>query len=258
MNSNRPKLGQNFLVDTAWKERIVNSFSPQAGFGEIGPGHGELTELLLKKHSDFTVFEKDRELAKFHRGLNKYRVIEGDFLDWDFTIDEKPVENFSFIGNLPYESGTAIVKRMVERAPQVLEFVFMLQKEVVDRLMAKPRTRDYGSLSVLVQGQFEFTSIGQVPPSSFRPAPKVMSGVFRGTRRKSGAHLNDPKYHRFLMLAFSMKRKTLKNVLKSQLNSEKLKDLYQKFGWVETVRAEEISVDLWPEVYQWIESERKI
>lgn len=252
MRNDRPKLGQNFLIDADWQKRIVNAFRPEADFAEIGPGHGELTQYLSSIGRDFTVFEKDRELVELHRARKQYRVIEGDFLDWDFSFDGQPVKNFSFIGNLPYESGTAIVKRVVERADQVSSFVFMLQQEVVDRMLARHQTRDFGSLSILVQGQFDLELIGTVPPTSFRPAPKVVSRVFRGVRRKTGAHPLDPKYHKFLMVAFSMKRKTFKNVLKSQLVASEIKSLYGHFGWIETIRAEEISVDLWPQIYRWI------
>jgi 16S rRNA (adenine1518-N6/adenine1519-N6)-dimethyltransferase len=256
MNLTRPKLGQNFLVDKDWQQRIIDAFQPKGGFGEIGPGHGELTQHLSKKFSNFTVFEKDREFAKTHRLQTHYKTVEGDFLGWDFCLEEKKVSEFSFIGNLPYEAGTAIVKRIIERADQVDHFVFMLQKEVVDRMMAKPRTREFGSLSILVQGQYDLESIGTVPAKAFDPAPKVLSAVFRGNRRKNGAHPNDPKYHRFLMTAFSMKRKVLKNILKSQISLDQLKDLYKNFQWVDTIRAEEINVDLWPEIYAWIKAKR--
>src|SRR4051794_34036036 len=111
----RVKLGQNFLQDSTWQERIVSYFQPKNNFGEIGPGHGELTHHLQKRFSNFYVFEKDRELIPLHQKNSNYTTVGGDFLDWDFKDRlGVTVHDFSFIGNLPYESGSAIVLRMVE------------------------------------------------------------------------------------------------------------------------------------------------
>lgn len=251
MTSTRQKLGQNFLIDRDWQERIVEAFRPKGHFGEIGPGHGELTQHLAHRYSGFVVFEMDRQLVPLHETSSRYSVIAGDFLDWNFEVDGKPVSDFSFIGNLPYESGTAILKRIIEHAEQVNHFVFMLQKEVVDRITAKPRTRDYGSLSIFVQGQYKIEKLGTVPPGCFRPPPKVVSEVFVGSRRND-PHPMSIDFSNFLMKAFGLKRKTLKNNLRGLLSPDALASLYKNFGWSEMVRAEEIECDLWPEVYLWI------
>ncbi|MBN8553904.1 MAG: ribosomal RNA small subunit methyltransferase A [Deltaproteobacteria bacterium] len=246
----RQYLGQNFLIDESILEKIASLFKPPGEFGEIGPGHGELTKYLSKKYSDFTVFEKDKNLVPLHKTLKNYRVVEGDFLDWDFNLQNKQIENFSFIGNLPYEAGTAIVKRICERPSQVVHFLFLLQKEVVERLCAKPHTRDFGSLSVLVQGQFDVEALDIVRPEAFNPAPQVMSQLVGGFRRENGAHPVSSKYNQFVQSCFLHKRKTFRNAIKSKFSKEKIDEVFQDFDLKPTARAEEISVDLWPALFK--------
>jgi 16S rRNA (adenine1518-N6/adenine1519-N6)-dimethyltransferase len=246
----RQYLGQNFLIDQSALQKIANLFHPPAEFAEIGPGHGELTNYLLKKYPRFTLFEKDTEFVRLHQKAGINKVIGGDFLDWDFTLDGKPVENFSFVGNLPYESGSAIVKRICEHSAEVVHFLFLLQKEVVERICAKPRSRDFGSFTVLVQGQFDVEALDIIPPEAFNPPPKVTSQLVRGTRRKTGAHSTDKTYLQFVQSSFLHKRKTLRNALKSRYSKEKLDQVFSEFQLNPMARAEEIAVDLWPALFK--------
>lgn len=250
MTSSRPILGQNFLVDEDWQKKIVDLFEPEGVFGEIGPGHGAITKHLLKKYSAFAVFEKDQKLAAEQKRNSALTVIEGDYLDWDYRLNGKDVRDFSLIGNLPYEAGTAIVKSAVEHSDQVVYFLFLLQKEVTERLCAKPHTRDFGSLTVFVQGQFIVEALDIIPPEAFSPKPKVFSQLVRGRVRKAGAHPKTKEYQKFVQQAFSQKRKTLRNCLKSSVSAERIDQLFHAFQFKPTVRAEEIEVDLWPKVFE--------
>jgi len=244
----RQKYGQNFLVDHHWQKKIVDLFDPPNGFAEIGPGKGALTRLLAERFKNFVAFEIDRSLLSHHDHQKNYKVLLMDFLKWDFCLNTKPVENFSLIGNLPYESGSAIVLRLIEHIDQVVHFVFMLQKEVVDRICASHGTRDFGSFSVLVQGQFDIESFGPVPPGAFRPAPKVQSRLLRARRKlKEKRQSSSPEYFDFVRSAFQHKRKTLKNALKGRY--PELEVLLKKLGLKSNCRAEEIPLDLWPQLF---------
>lgn len=245
----RPKYGQNFLVDRSWQRRIVESFQPRAQFGEIGPGRGALTNLLKQKYSGFVVFEIDKELAEFHRSSSSYQLVEGDFLDWDFCLNKKAVENFSLIGNLPYESGTAILLKVIEHVARVEHFVFMLQREVVERITARPTSRAYGALSVISQLFYEIENIGLLKPGAFHPSPKVDSMLIRGQRRSEPPPYS-AELRSFIFEAFRYKRKTLRNCLKEKYSSLKIEALYASFEWPSNIRSEEIEVNRWWEIFK--------
>lgn len=244
----RTFLGQNFLIDPQAQNRIVQAFEPQGQFGEIGPGRGAITQHLEKKYPEFWLFEKDPKMADLYRSKSSLHLVEGDFIDWTFEIEGAPVENFSLIGNLPYESGTKMVLRVIENFPKIKHFVFMLQKEVVDRICAKPRTSDFGSLSVLVQTYYDVEALFVVPPSAFRPAPKVDSKVLRARARLEAPSV-DTFFHKFVHSCFLHKRKMLKNSIRSRFDPALVAESLRKLGLSDTVRAEEIPVSLWPKFY---------
>lgn len=246
--------GQHFLVDTKWKDKIISLFNPPNGFAEIGPGKAALTKKLAERYSDFYCFEIDKKMAEFHEGASKYEIILQDFLDWDYSIAEKPVRNFSLIGNLPYESGTRIVLSVVEHADQISHFVFMLQKEVVERMTAVAGSRSFGSLSVLVQSQYEVKASGTIPEKAFRPPPKVKSAVISAYRRRSTPHPNSEAYRSFLRIAFQQKRKSLRNCLKKHFSSEQISEVFEKLKLGAKLRAEELPVDEWPKLFDEFEA----
>jgi 16S rRNA (adenine1518-N6/adenine1519-N6)-dimethyltransferase len=245
----RTHLGQNFLVSDEYQKKIVGYFEPPSDFLEIGPGRGALTQHLSQKFQNFTVIEKDPELMSYHQAQKNYHILNLDFLEWDFSLAGSPVENFSFIGNLPYESGSAMLQKIVEHADQVEHFVFLLQKEVVERIAAKPKSRDFASFSILVQGQFDVEALDVIGPEHFRPPPKVESQIVRGRKRTSGRHPLDRKYQQFLKRSFLHKRKTLKNAWKGFVEVDKLKRVFEIFHFSDYQRAEEIAVDLWPNIF---------
>lgn len=247
----RTFLGQNFLIDEDVKVRIVELFQPADKFGEIGPGQGAITELLARKFSSFVVFEKDPKMIEVLsvKKLQGLQIIRGDFTDWNFQLDRAPVRNFSLIGNLPYEAGTRILKSVCEHSEQIPHFLFMLQKEVVERICAPSGTSDFGSLSVLVQGQYELEGLDVIPPEAFNPPPKVFSQLVRGRLRKSGRHTTDPRFQKFVQMSFLQKRKVLSNSWKSQFERSQIEAAFAKFGFGSKVRAEEIALDLWPQLF---------
>jgi len=243
------QLGQNFLIDEAWQKKIVDYFQPAHGFGEIGPGYGALTYHLEKRNPEFVVFEIDPKIIEVH--LDKpYDVIEGSFLDWDYSLKGKAVFDFSLIGNLPYESGSLMLTKIADKSEQIEMFVFLLQKEVVERICASTHCRDFASFTVLMQGQYDLEALDIIAPEFFNPPPKVQSQIVRGIRRKEGRHSLDRKYLKFLKASFLNKRKTLRNSWKSLYSKELLDKVYDKYAFNSFQRAEEIEVDLWPKLFQ--------
>lgn len=245
----RRKFGQHFLKDKVWKKRILEEFKPPNGFAEIGPGKGAITRLLAEKHSEFTVFEVDPELEGFHQDQKSYEFILKDFLDWDFRLDDRRVNNFSLISNLPYESATAIFLRVLERADQITHFVFMFQREVAERIAAEAGSRRFGALSVLAQGQYELKYRGPISPKAFSPPPKVDSAVVIG-HRKTHPVVYSKAYREFVWFAFHQKRKKLRNVLKNKYEEGDIDHFLSRNDLSLGIRAESLAVDYWPKLFE--------
>ncbi len=247
----RAKLGQNFLIDVEWQRKIVEAFDPPEEFGEIGPGKGAITTHLLEKFDrPFVVFELDRNLAAIHRQQARYATIEGNFLDWDFRLGGMDVHNFSLIGNLPYESASMMLLRVAERVAQLNTCVFLVQREVAERVTAEPHTRDFSSFTVLLQGQFYWEALHVIPPEAFQPAPEVYSQLIRATPRpESERHPQAVPYKKFLQSSFLHKRKTFRNALKSRFEAAVIDQVIEEFELKPTVRAEEIPADIWPRLF---------
>ncbi len=236
------------MVDRVWQRRIVDAFEPGGLFAEIGYGEGALTKILADRFKFFLVFEIDEKLILKVDSADHFKIIHLDFLKWDFHWEGRPVSNFSLISNLPYESSTAILLRVLERADQVEHFVFMFQREVADRILARPRSRAFGALSVLAQGQYELKNLGVLKPGAFKPPPKVDSSVIRAHRRKE-CHPRGESYRNFVFRCFSQKRKILKNVLKIDFSSEKIEQVFSSLAWPDNIRAEEIDLESWPDLF---------
>lgn len=246
----RAKWGQNFLVDQNWQKKIVGLFEPPGDFGEIGPGKGAITQHLKKKYSSFSLFEIDPEMVKLHDNEPEaYPVLHQSFLDWDFCLNSKPVENFSLIGNLPYESATAMMVRIAEHSRQISHFVFLIQREVAERVTAKLKTKSFGSLSVLMQLSFDVRASSVIPPGAFRPAPKVDSQIIVGFRRDM-AQPTSEEFNSFVKRSFLFKRKRLQFALKKEFPLESIRRAYDKFSWSEDKRAEEVSPEEWLNLYR--------
>ncbi len=228
-------LGQNFLVDRNYLDRIVAAARPVAGetIIEIGPGHGALTADLLKSGARTVAIELDRELTSYLKerfgDSDNFTLIESDALKVDFCLSIKPQSQARVVANLPYYISTPIIERLISARGCITEMVLMLQREVVDRLVAEPGGKDYGYFSVFTQFYCEVSRLFHVPPSAFRPSPKVYSSVVRLKVREAPAvEVTSEDY--FITTAkviFSQRRKTLLNNLKAgaaRLGLEQIKN----------------------------------
>ena len=216
------KLGQNFLIDSDVVEQIVEAADIQPGEQvlEIGPGIGTLTQGLAEAGAAVTSVELDRHLidilAKTLAGYDNVRVIHGDFLKLDISR-EIPTGRCKIIANLPYYITTPIIMRILEERMPVDLLVTMVQKEVAERMVARPGTKEYGALSVAVQYYTEPEIVFIVPPTAFIPSPAVESAVIRCVIRKQPpVEVRQEKmFFRVVKAAFSQRRKTLQNCLKA-------------------------------------------
>lgn len=218
----RPKkyLGQHFLKDKNVARRIVESLSLSTGENqvlEIGPGTGVLTQYLTElPHIDLKLIEIDRESVAYlqqHFPQLHDRIVEGDFLTT--ALDSIFADNFSIIGNFPYNISSQIFFKILDHRNQIKQVVCMLQKEVADRIAEKPGSKTYGILSVLLQAYYDVDYLFKVPPGVFFPPPKVMSAVIQ-LKRNQRAHLgcDEVLFKTVVKQAFQNRRKTLRNALK--------------------------------------------
>jgi len=213
----RKRFGQNFLVDRSIIARIVDAIDPQPwdNLVEIGPGLGALTVPLLERVPRLQVVELDRDLAARLRAsypAERLIVYEGDALRFDFSTLAVPMR---ILGNLPYNISTPLLFHMAAYAECFNDLHFMLQREVVERMVAAPSTPEYGRLSVMLQYRFRMQNLLCVPSSAFRPAPKVASAVVRlvPLLRPDVAACDESLFGDTVTRAFSHRRKTLRNAL---------------------------------------------
>ena len=222
----RPKkrFGQHFLTDRHYLERIVAAIDPRPGetVVEIGPGTGLMTEALAARVRPVHVVEIDRELAAALRARftpDEVVVHEADALEFDFAAVPGPLR---VVGNLPYNVSTPILFRLAALAGRLVDGVFMLQKEVVERMVAAPGSEDYGRLSVMLQARFAMALALRVPPGAFTPPPKVDSAVVRmkplGADRPRAR--DEAFFAQVVSAAFSQRRKTLRNALRALVPQE--------------------------------------
>src|SRR3712207_6081995 len=233
----KKRLGQNFLVDESYARRIVRALAPRAGetVVEIGPGRGALTELLLDSGARVVAVEFDRELVGLLSGRfgsrEEFKLVEADALDVDFCSEIEPSREARVVANLPYNISTAILQRLLEQRRCLTEFVLMLQREVVERITARPGSSERGYLTVLVEAFCESEALFDVPPGAFRPVPKVWSTVARLRVRETHAAGADEKlFTRLVGACFAQKRKTILNNLRSA--PEDLRALFERSGGV--------------------------
>ncbi len=218
----KKSLGQNFLVDERVVERIVEAFAPQEDETaiEIGPGTGALTSRLVGRVGQLFAVEFDRELIPLLKeklgGHPNFSPVEGDALALDLCRMIAPAADARLIANLPYYISTAILQRLIEQRACLTEMVLMLQREVVERLVAPPSSAERGYLSVLVQFYCETEVLFDVGPGAFRPAPKVWSTVARLRVRESlpVAVTDEELLRRLVSAGFAQRRKTLFNNLR--------------------------------------------
>ncbi len=237
----RKRFGQNFLQDERVVERIVGALAPARDdrLVEIGPGLGALTAPLLERVDRLDVVELDRDLAAALPGRLGHpanlAVHQADALRFDFRalIEDRPLR---LIGNLPYNISTPLLFHLLDQAdappstgaglptPPIADMHFMLQQEVVDRLVAAPDSTTRGRLSVMAQARAEVVRLFGVPPGAFRPAPKVDSAVVRIVPKALSLEerVRLPLLEEIVRAAFAQRRKTLRNTLKGLLDAERM------------------------------------
>lgn len=259
----KPKLGQHFLLDSSVGARIVEALGDisQSTVLEIGPGRGALTSILVRKARRVIAVETDRVLAaqlRMHFSLTpNIEIIEGDILaiDLDTLFGPKPgstrpgmeqaPERVRVAGNVPYFITSEILLRLFEYRKYFETIVLMVQKEVADRLAARPGTKDYGLLSATAQLYSSVEKLFTVPPGAFSPPPKVHSAAVRLvlSPRLETLGVDEDEFIRFLKLSFGQKRKTLWNNLKSRYGSEDLTRAMLRAKIKPTIRAEALSLE---------------
>lgn len=223
--------GQHFLTDTKFIDRIIQTLKIKEDdcIVEIGPGQGALTQHLIAKCKDFSAVELDPDMVDYlKRHYPDLKVFHEDATRFDFTklAEKKPIRLF---GNLPYNVSTPILFHVLENADAVEDMLFMLQKEVVQRMCAEPGSKQYGRLSVMVQYRCHAEYCFDVPDVAFSPPPKVHSAIVK-LNPYSKTQLPYPKVaikplQQLVTQAFSMRRKTLRNALKDYLSTEQMQSL---------------------------------
>jgi 16S rRNA (adenine1518-N6/adenine1519-N6)-dimethyltransferase len=235
----RKRFGQHFLADASIIDAIVHAIAPQAGqhLVEIGPGLAALTQPLVERLGALTVIELDRDLAARLRSHPQLQVIESDVLKVDFSLINRaqaaielvanglphsaPVDTapapvaprLRIVGNLPYNISTPILFHLLGFAQLVQDQHFMLQKEVVERMVASPSTAAYGRLSVMLQWRYAMDSLLDVPPEAFDPPPRVTSAVVRMLPLANPAAVPFEVLEALVKVAFSQRRKLLRHSL---------------------------------------------
>ena len=213
----RKRFGQHFLSDHGIIEAIVQAIAPQSGdpMVEIGPGLAALTQPLVERLGHLNVIELDRDLAAKLRNHPQLKVIESDVLKVDFTqlSLDLGAPKLRVVGNLPYNISTPILFHLLEHVAVIQDQHFMLQKEVIDRMVAQPATSDYGRLSVMLQWRYAMENVLFVPPESFDPPPRVDSAVVRMVPLAEPPKLDVLRLQELVQVAFSQRRKILRHTL---------------------------------------------
>lgn len=212
----RKRFGQHFLTERAVIDAIVDAIDPRPGDAlvEIGPGLGAMTGDLAARAGRLTVIEIDRDLAARLRKRLELEVVEADVLDVDFSaLGAARGQPLRVVGNLPYNISTPILFLLLEHVNWIADQHFMLQREVVDRMAARPGNKDYGRLSVMLQWRYDIESVLDVPPHAFEPAPRVQSAVVRMLPLPAPAGVDAALLGELVGVAFSQRRKMLRNTL---------------------------------------------
>ena len=235
----KKSLGQHFLKDEDICKQIVTALQQNefTQLVEVGPGGGALTKYLLQLNGfDFKAVELDAEKITYLEAT--YPTIKGKIIHQSILTIDAPFENdFTLVGNFPYNISSQILFKVLDWKEQVNVMIGMFQKEVAQRVAAGPGSKTYGIISVLVQAFYDVEYLFDVPPESFNPPPKVMSGVIRLTRRSTKYEVRSEKiFIQLVKASFNQRRKTLRNATKSLFDDDVTKDeIFNK-------RAEQLSI----------------
>ncbi len=237
----RKRFGQHFLTDGAIIDGIVDAIDPRPGdpMVEIGPGLAALTQPLVERLGRLSVVELDRDLAVRLREHPHLNVIESDVLRVDFTqlAVSLNVPRLRVVGNLPYNISSPILFHLLDHVDVIQDQHFMLQKEVIDRMVAQPSTSDYGRLSVMLQWRYDMEDVLFVPPESFDPPPRVDSAVVRMVPLVQPPQIDVKLMEAMVQVAFSQRRKLLRHTLGKWLEARNFSGVFDVQR-----RAEEVPV----------------
>jgi 16S rRNA (adenine1518-N6/adenine1519-N6)-dimethyltransferase len=223
----RKRFGQNFLTDQNILSEIIRVISPAAGdtVVEIGPGQGAMTALLLAHLSFLHVVELDRDLVALLQkkfSTDKLMIHSGDALQFDFGALQPAQGKLRIVGNLPYNISSPLLFHLAQYAQQVEDQHFMLQKEVVQRMVAPPGGKDYGRLSVMLQWRYQMEMLFIVPPSAFDPPPRVDSAIVRMRPIASPLACEQARLEQVVAQAFAQRRKVIRNSLSGLFTEQQL------------------------------------
>ena len=237
----RKRFGHHFLTDGAIIDGIVDAIDPRPGdpMVEIGPGLAALTQPLVERLGRLNVIELDRDLAVRLREHPHLNVIESDVLRVDFTqlAANLNAPRLRVVGNLPYNISSPILFHLLDHVAVIQDQHFMLQKEVIDRMVAKPSTSDYGRLSVMLQWRYDMEDVLFVPPESFDPPPRVDSAVVRMVPLAQPPQIDVKLMEAMMQVAFSQRRKLLRHTLGKWLEARNFSGVFDVQR-----RAEEVPV----------------
>jgi 16S rRNA (adenine1518-N6/adenine1519-N6)-dimethyltransferase len=240
----RKRFGQHFLTDPGVIDAIVRAISPAAddSIVEIGPGHGAITEPLARSAAHLHLVELDRDLAarlqRQYRDRENVSVHEADALRFDFaTLGHR----LRIVGNLPYNISTPLLFHLLRFRERIVDMHFMLQKEVVERMAAQPGSKAYGRLGIMLGCHLHVESLFDVPPEAFDPPPDVNSAVVRLDPLPPGTFAIENEFglSSLVATAFMQRRKTLRNALKAEANTDDLEAVWIDPG----LRPEQVSIE---------------
>jgi 16S rRNA (adenine1518-N6/adenine1519-N6)-dimethyltransferase len=222
----RKRFGQHFLTDKSIITDIVDAINPQVGqvMVEIGPGLAALTQPLVERLGHLTVIELDRDLAVRLRQHQHLTVIESDVLRVDFSsilTSAADSQKIRVVGNLPYNISTPILFHLLDYVDCIKDQYFMLQKEVIDRMVAPADSSDYSRLSVMLQWRYDMANILFVPPTSFDPPPRVDSAIVSMLPRANPPVIDVNRLSELVQVAFSQRRKLMRHTLGKWLEEKK-------------------------------------
>ena len=244
------KYGQNFLIDENILNTIANSLDNELGCViEIGPGLGSLTRKLVKRFNKVLAYEIDPKMIEVLNDTileSNFEIIAGDFLKTNIEKDIQEYfnqDNIYVIANLPYYITTPILLKILEEAPSIKKMTIMIQKEVASRFLGKPNTKDYNSLSVLIQTYMNVSKVCDVSSNCFYPAPLVDSTVIKIERKEKPDYeiKNEQQFQKINRMLFRQRRKTIVNNLKEGYSKEEILNVLNKLNIKETERSESLT-----------------
>ena len=243
----KKSLGQNFLTDEKYISKIIYTAREinKDLIIEIGPGRGALTKRLKDNNCPLIAFELDKDLEPILHNLedDNTKIVYQDFLNVNLKDYLGNHKNILVIGNLPYYITTPIIEHIIDSNVEINNMIFMVQKEVADRFMALPKSKEYGYFTLYLKYYYDIERICNVPKEAFNPSPKVTSSVIKLTKRKDKPNIDTDKYFQLLKDSFRLKRKTLKNNL-IEYDWSKIKDILKENNYKENVRAEELPEEM--------------